>query len=495
MATPSTSEKITLTSSDFRYKYWPTGNNAWTSYSSNLYGGRAGEGADPNGRNYHEGVVLKVKAPEGNDKFIDCLTITIPYVRENNTYNKTDTAGYLYFQLYEEDPKEHVKITSNSKHVGPGPGCSWNTTSLGLQTATVAFWHNFTPGKDYYIGIGAVGANHKTRMQIGYSGSAAGRTYSGQFSYYTMATPTAPSISIKDNGNNTATISGTQSTAGTNNNFESSTLYYSFLGYPGDNKNSKIETVDMTTSKYNYNISIPSNINSDSRLRAIIQNKFKVFTGIENVGSTNEEFIYENKTLNTISHSAYTSGIDVSYYAAPGSPGTPIISYTKSRLTIKEPWTFTWPAAKAANDDSPVLGYRIRLHKKDKTSGTKTTIHIKDAAGNVLSKQNPSTSSLDLYYDRAGDATSIKIYPGADFKVGDKVQLSVFAYTQFGDKTWRFSEAAAYSKEYEVQNAGVVHVKVAGQWKEGQVYVKVAGAWKEAETVNVKANGVWKESQ
>ena len=71
------------------------------------------------------------------------------------------------------------------------------------------------------------------------------------------------------------------------------------------------------------------------------------------------------------------------------------------------------------------------------------------------------------------------------------------AYTKNGkdnDGARIFSSTPIWSPEYEFKNAGVVNVKVGGQWKEGQVYVKVGGTWKEAETVNTKVSGAWKES-
>ena len=78
---------------------------------------------------------------------------------------------------------------------------------------------------------------------------------------------------------------------------------------------------------------------------------------------------------------------------------------------------------------------------------------------------------------------------------GDTVVLAVRPYTKTPAGVCFYNANNTYSVAATVQNAGVVHVKPNGTWKEGQVWVKVAGVWKEAETVNVKVSGAWKESQ
>lgn len=213
-------------------------------------------------------------------------------------------------------------------------------------------------------------------------------------------------------------------------------------------------------------------------------------------GTTDTRTVYAISTT-TATHGgpkhAYTNA-KIKQYIAPSDPGTPILSYTKSRLTIKEDWTFEWTAATAANTTSPVKGYRIRLYKNG------STIAIKDAKGATLSWLR-APNSKDYIYDRDGTSTTITIDPVAHgFVPGDTVKLSIFAYTKDGlknDGSKLFSgdgSTAVCSAESTVQNAGVVLVKHNNNCVEGQVLVKHNNTWVEAEAVLVKHNGSWKES-
>ena len=89
----------------------------------------------------------------------------------------------------------------------------------------------------------------------------------------------------------------------------------------------------------------------------------------------------------------------------------------------------------------------------------------------------------DIYFDPAE----------LGYKAKDTVGIKVRAYTVNGVGTKLYSDYAA-SENLEIQNAGLVHVKVNKRWTEGQVYIKVAGHWREAETVMTKVNGHWQES-
>jgi hypothetical protein len=124
-----------------------------------------------------------------------------------------------------------------------------------------------------------------------------------------------------------------------------------------------------------------------------------------------------------------------------------------------------------------------------------TSIPIKNTSGTVISS-NPSSAD---WHTVDSSSTSITISPTKNgFKPGDTVRIGVKPYTQYGASntgTQLFNADYTYSANSTVRNAGIVHVKVGGTWKEGQVYVKVNGAWKEAETVSTKVNGSWKESQ
>lgn len=183
-------------------------------------------------------------------------------------------------------------------------------------------------------------------------------------------------------------------------------------------------------------------------------------------------------------------------YVAPSKPGKPVISYSKNRLTIREPWKFTWTAALPANASSPIIGYRIRVMKNGVAitglgCGTNDTIIL-------------DSSNKNNWVDRDSTSCSITFDPvELGFSAGDTVSVGLYSYTRFGEDFTEtqlfngggYSSQQAVSQDYPVLNAGIVRVKEGDAWKEGQVYIKVSGTWKEADTVYTKVNGSWKESQ
>jgi hypothetical protein len=190
-----------------------------------------------------------------------------------------------------------------------------------------------------------------------------------------------------------------------------------------------------------------------------------------------------------------TGSKSIRQYIKPGAPGKPVISYSKNRLTIREPWKFTWPEAKAANTSSPIKGYRIRIIKNGVAIiglGCGTSDNI------ILDSKNKNN-----YVDRESTSCTITFNPvDLEFKAGDTVSVGIYSYTRYGENytgsqifNGDLSEDQVLSKTCTVQNAGIVRIKEGGSWREGQVYVKVNGTWKEAETVYTKVDGSWKESQ
>lgn len=257
-------------------------------------------------------------------------------------------------------------------------------------------------------------------------------------------------ISIKDNGNNTFTITGTKGANGENNTASGPNLSWGYTDSYGTTTTSgKAITLDTS-------------------------------------GTANTRTVYaKNITKATYgSDTTATTSAKIAQYLAPNAPSNVKITYSKSRLTIKENWTVSWTAATAKNTNSPIEGYRIRLFKNGKA------IPLKRSNGTVIS----TASTDDNYYDRSTTATTIPVYiKHYDFKPGDKVYARINAYTldKIGNK--KFS-SGVNSSTYTVQNAGIIHVKQDGNWKEGQVYVKVSGSWKEAAAVYAKVSGNWKES-
>lgn len=298
----------------------------------------------------------------------------------------------------------------------------------------------------------------------------------------------SPAISIVNHKNNTCTISGNLGIDGTNNAIQSAALYYTLDGSdPADDNNS---------SRYYYNT------HGSTAAAGRYMGAF-VSTLTSGISYSKKITISNTCTVRAYVRCSFTHNItgssaredNVKFYIAPGNPGVPKLSYKKSRLTVKEPWTFTWSAAKAGNDNTPVVGYRIRLWK----NGSEIPIR-EDGSGKILSSNlGPSYLGSNYYYYYDSASTTLITDPTLyEFKPKDTVQLNIYAYALngAGEQLWSGNgDTPVFSSIYTVQNAGIVRIKADGTWKEGQVYVKVDNTWKEAETVNVKTADGWKESQ
>lgn len=284
----------------------------------------------------------------------------------------------------------------------------------------------------------------------------------------------AGSVAIRDNDNNSFTVTCTSGTTDTSN---------------------PITAQGMWVAQYKY---------SDGSWMWSAEDKTKLEQTIALGGLTNSNqrhvagFLRSYATYGNNADASNTAWIN--QYRPPSNPTNVHLDYTKSRLTVKEMWTLKWDANNlAANTTSPVKGFRIRMQ----VNGVYRP--ILDAYYRQLSSQ----SGTDYYYDTENTLTSLDIWPGVNgINPGDKVRFNIFAYSKngLGEITWSVGEnkyslwsgsgtSPAESPIYEVQNAGVVHVKVDGQWKEGIVHVKVNGQWKEADVVYTKVGGTWEESE
>lgn len=275
--------------------------------------------------------------------------------------------------------------------------------------------------------------------------------------YYTNGS--APTLTITDNGDNTATMSGSLGSNGTNNGIAGSTLYWTTNGLQPNGGSSYTAAESMGTTSggsYSKTINIPSTC---STIWAVTYCSFSY-------NSTNTGHINQS----------------VKYYTAPGDPGKPVIEYTKSRLTIKEPWTISWDAAQAGNTNTPISGYRLRIYKNG------LPIDIKNSSGTVVS----ATVGADKYYDMSG--TSYVINPSSHgILPGDKISIALFAYAFNGAGTRLWSgneENAVLSDVYTVQNAGVMRPLVDGKHVEGVVWACIPDSttdskikWVEADIV------------
>lgn len=304
---------------------------------------------------------------------------------------------------------------------------------------------------------------HNSRQSYKTAFSSASTAIASSKTVATNPVPKKPTIT--DNGDNTFTIKGSAATAGTNNPVKSTKLRY------------KIGSADT--------VEISSLTLSNAAITAA-------------KGDATQTIKANTRAIGTYGGDVKSETVSkkINNYQAPGNPGKPVITWEKSRMTIKEPWTVSWTAAKPANSSSLIKGYRVRLYKNGKT------IPIIDNDGDVHS----TLVGTDYRYDRkASLGTSMKIYPAeCGIKAGDRIKVGLYAYTTngVGKVLWSGSGKNEIDSDdendkdrYVVRNAGIVHVKKSDTWYEGQVYVKKNDRWEEAEAVYTKVDGSWEESE
>lgn len=213
-----------------------------------------------------------------------------------------------------------------------------------------------------------------------------------------------------------------------------------------------------------------------------------------------------------------TASKGIRQYIAPPLPSSVSVSWNsdRTRLTIKDNWTFSWTAPTAANTGSPIKGYRIALIKYNTSAKAWESIAIKDSRGTTISK-NPTEST---WHSVDTASTSFTIYPvRQNFKAGDKLKLGVRPFTMYGEDNDAGTATASdsntgklfsegdddstyrWSSELTVQNSAIMRVKTSDNSKfvEGVVHVAYFDdkakkvKFKEAEVVKVYSGG-WKES-
>jgi len=278
---------------------------------------------------------------------------------------------------------------------------------------------------------------------------------------------------IKDSAYvNKVVFSGNAGTKGDSNSLSSSTLYYTDNG-----------TLPTTTNYTGYfNLGSTSN---GSFTKEISFSK----------NCTIKARVYNSFTYNNAYSS--TAECSVKYCTIPSFSKAPVLTYNKSRLTIKEPWTFSWTGVDGTN--CPIVSYRLRLFK-GKASNAMTQIAIKNASGEVI-------SDSEKRYDTGNTNTSFVLDPIENgFEPGDIVKLSIFAQgkTANTENLWWSGNGTThtYSAEYLVQNAGVMRPLVNSKHVEGVVLVALQDnsdkgyTWTEADVVKVYTpNKKWAEAE
>ena len=308
-------------------------------------------------------------------------------------------------------------------------------------------------------GTGAA-RNYKTKFEASSWSIASSSTVAGNVTAY------APKIT--NHGNSTFTIQVSAGGKGTNNEVSSTTLYYRIGGSGNYTKASGL-TIEKKA------------LTCGTSAKSQIIYAYSVVVGVYGDSITSS-----------------TTSLEVPNYVIPNAPGKPVLtdsSFKNGRLTVKQPWTYTWSAPTKTNDSSLVKGYRIRLYN----SRSGYVLGIKSDTSDP-NKIVPGTGE-DNYLDRETASCTVTFDPvECGFKPGDYVSLGIYAYTRNGNSSQLFNgngdgSAHVRSDGTLVQNAGVLHFKTDDGWVEGQVYVKTEDGWQEAETVNIKTEDGWAESQ
>jgi hypothetical protein len=328
-----------------------------------------------------------------------------------------------------------------------------NTTGL----ATVTF-NNILPNTTYYITFYGTGVNY---VNIGPNDDLYNPNHYAFKAEYTYAAYTpvgAPKIDIIDNYNNSFTINVTNGADGINNLATGvSNLFYKF------------------PDRDNTNISF----NSGDTIKFTPKDNEPTIPVVVNATTNGERG-------DAASGSAQAQ---IRQYIAPPPPEEITIADSESKLTLKKPWKVSWKPVEPTNEYSKICGYAVFLWLKQ--SG----VLIPKSLGSTSIESWPEDADT-IYYEYCPSDDVINKY---NIKPGDQIVWQIYAYTRYGlnndSKDMLYDKLNNYSAAYTIENASIVHVKVNGEYREGQVYVKVGNEWREAESVYVKADGVWHESE
>ena len=344
--------------------------------------------------------------------------------------NVTAYKGTYYYAYYTDN--------TSSGHINVN-----NTTETTCFTTTVT-------------GLSATTTSVKVTIGVGWNDYAG--TKRGELTF-TLSIPeyhgsvSNGSIDIKDNGNNTFTITATAG-SGINNTTKLTNLRW---GYNKDYANTY-------TNKETYTLSVSGTGNT----RTVYAKATTKATHGTSPTATNEKAIRQ--------------------YFLPYAPTGIKLTYNKSRLTVKENWTFTWTSKTDNNTTSPITGHVIRIYKN----------------GQIIKGLQAVSNSNEITLNKSGTnenlhrltaSTSLIINPeNFGFKAGDTIKISLAASTKWGDNKYYYS-ATTETDTWTIANAGTVRVYVNNSWQEGQVWVKVNNAWQEADVVKVKVPSGWEESE
>jgi hypothetical protein len=302
-------------------------------------------------------------------------------------------------------------------------------------------------------GFGGLTADNTSRLS---SGSV---TISKK--YYTNATISTPVIT--DLGNNSCKFTFYPGKSGTNNSVSSSEYRYDI----GTGKGFTAWKTFSSTSSITEDFGIlPAGTAATRTIKAEVRAAAK---------------------YNTPTNS---NSVAIKQYALPYPPKAIVINKNNASSTkyvVNKPLKVSWTAAAAGNSNSPVSSYKVVFEKSVNGSFQAMTLN------NTMTLTAGSTSVTPI-------SNSYFLVTPTSFSFIPK-DFGLSAKDTFRIKIWScssvikgYSASAAISSSIVFQNAGIVHFKQNGSYKEGQVFMKKNNVWHEAETTCMK-NSSWKVAE
>lgn len=457
---------------DLKYRHYNGGWSSWQSYPK-LRDGYAGSSKYI--------TCIQFKTPAVSSLYKDTsLSITIPWVRQS----RTAKSGTLYIKLHTSDPTGCSGTGTIPNSSNCDASAAWSASNLQVNTSSFTITKSLSPSTVYYLTIG----NSTNFLEIGYSDSDAAKfVFTFNCTEMTGPSTTDSTVTISDNYNNTFKVEGTLGRAGTNNSYKYTECFLwwtqakanasTWQWYSSSDKNGNIYTfTDNTTSKSvdGLAINITDNGAADKQVYARV-------TTASTYGAAVDK---------------YSLVTNIRQYCAP-TPATerPTLTYSKSRLTVRENWTFSWHEGTPANDSSPIKGYEIRITKN------KVEIPNLTISSNGVITKGTSGGSTYLYWTNTSSLQVTCNPENLGFAAKDKVVFWVRPYTRYGknydgDLLPSGWPAHTATVEATVQNAAVVNKydNASSKWQEGIACVYKNGSWVEADSVLVYKNGNWVES-
>ena len=253
---------------NIKYKFY---SGVWSDWQSTLTGGYAG--------NNKYVVVLKFKTPAIDKPYTSTsLSFSIPYVRQSNAA----TEGTIYVKLYSSDPTDQTAICDIPNSNTCDDSDTWNTNDQQVHIAKFKITEKLSEDKTYYLVIGS----SASQISIGYSGYD--DDYSIDFNYTIYTNGTSPSIVMKDNGNNTVTISGALGKNGDHNTIKSAMLYYTFDGTDPSSSDTRESTSLTAGTGESYSKKIT--ITKKCTVKAYVKKTFQMSKRIQNIRVSHAAF-------------------------------------------------------------------------------------------------------------------------------------------------------------------------------------------------------------